>query len=40
MGYGDFGVRRSFGMDHNGIEEGEVGGEGESLGKQPVITPG
>lgn len=38
--YSVFGAqRRTFGVGHNSIEEGEVEGEGESTGKNPVITP-
>lgn len=35
--YGAFGTqRRSFGVNQNSIDEGEVGDKGESTGKQPV----
>lgn len=40
MGYGAFGgTEEKFGMVQSSTEKGELVGEGESTGKQPVTTP-
>lgn len=39
--YGAFGTqRRSFGVEQNSMDEGEIGDEGESTRKHPVTIPG
>lgn len=39
MDYGACRAQRSFGMDRNGIEEGEVRGKGGKCSYKPITTP-